>query len=310
MPASLLLSAPPEIREMILKAALDPSGRTVDIVLSRASNGKVKCVIKRSFGGILSACKQLRDEISSLRLLRAGIILDIKNDANHRVSIEQIVPSEASRNLITVVFYDLPERNTAKDIYTFPLLESVLTLPNLHTLGFKNNHIFGLHHDEFVEARTVEEIRSYELDVQASGLGTQLVLQWPFGEDSDSEDNEILIVDDHFTARPDVCIMLNYVVTGYPGCIGGCSYYEDWHQRKQEHELLNEADGNDGSDGHGSLFDWEPDHGCLDMAHWETVAIREPNQKTWRFIEGANTRGRACYIEIEKQVFARVEELE
>ena len=83
---SRLLDASLEIRRMILKEALPPSNRAVQVILKKTAEGKVLTARKKSFWGLLSACYQLRAD--TLPLLRAGIILNIENDGSHHITIE------------------------------------------------------------------------------------------------------------------------------------------------------------------------------------------------------------------------------
>lgn len=270
---------------MILEEALSPSGRTVKIVINSHTDGDGKAWFSPEipYHGLMSACRQLRSE--ALPFLQKGIILDIKNDINHSVSIKKVVPKQSNRALVTAVFYELPEIEYRKD-NTFRLLKSILSLPNLHTFGFKNTQMMGWRHDGTSDVYTYDQLRDYELDLQASGRAPELVLSWPDLGPDQYEDH--IVVDHLFTTRPDVCIVLPYTVIGLPGCLGDCM------------EGLTEEEKREG------FFDCQGD--CMWEKEWSVIAIREPHKKTWRFIEDIwDTK---FGLETETQVFARVLDLE
>lgn len=209
------------------------------------------------------------------------------------------------------VFYDLcdlPEPEYEQD-NTFPLLSSMVTLPNLHTVGFKNSHIFGYHRDLDSKIRSWDEIRDDELNAQAQGRNTKLVLQWPDYDDPDYSTHDRLVIDDLFAARPEICIMLPYSITGGVGCIGDCK-----EQTCQAPQIVS-GPGFGHRDEEDSDDDEEEDYwsecDCSDQTEWESIDIREPDMTTWRFIDEPHALMSGGFEAVmEEELFDRVLALE
>lgn len=291
---------------MILKEALPPSNRTVQIVLTKAPNGKVLTARKKSFWGLLTACRQLRAE--TLPHLRPGIILDIENDGNHNISIEQLIPRQECRDLVTAVFYQLPKVECANG-NTFPLLDSILTLRNLHTLAFRTRNVRGKTYDKDDGVQTYDEIRDNELDIQDTSNYRKLELTWP-EKDYESPEHDEIVVDDLCAARPDVCIMFIHEVSGPIGCQGECKEKTWFVQSGRYAKMMGDCDWDDESDESDgdSIEDYDSECECPDQEEWDAIAIKEPHQTSWRFVD------RFFYgdeeKELEKQFFGRVKQLE
>ena len=196
------------------------------------------------------------------------------------------------------MFYQLPEAEAANR-NTVPLLDSIMTLRNLHTVVFRTRNLLGKCYGEVDEIYTYNQIRNMESHTQATGFYRKLELIWPEDDYEDSQYEEVVAYD-LCAARPDVCIMFEHGVPGAIGCLGACK--EDTYVKEAD-------DSNDESDSDDEVIsDYDSDCDCTDQDERDAIAIREPHQTRWRFVDDFVHGG--SEKELEKQVFAHVEELE